>query len=199
MSTTTAQRSPSTSTHPYFTAPSPVSSVVPDLEPDEAWKENKKREIEDGFQSLIQDAKDRLEANMQALPFQKDSPEWISQRDTFFEEYQTERTSIRALAMDEFLHSVAQERVMRRMATGGSVNATVGQSVMEEQAAIYAQIQKSRRDSTAAPVPRSIIPRHLHRFGFHLAGACPESGGFAELSARSAQNDNRLGIDFFEQ
>lgn len=44
---------------------------------------------------------------------------------------------------------------MRRMATGGSVNATVGQSVMEEQAAIYAQIQKSRRDSTAAPVPQA--------------------------------------------
>ncbi|KAJ6571639.1 hypothetical protein B0H19DRAFT_936475, partial [Mycena capillaripes] len=109
------------------------AATVSDYEPDEAWKENKKQEIANGFQTMIQDAKDRLESKLQALPYPRDSPEWKAQREIFFAEYHAEQELIKALARDEFTHSLGQERLVRRMATGGSVNATVEKSVLEEQ------------------------------------------------------------------
>ncbi|KAJ6493002.1 hypothetical protein C8R45DRAFT_181546 [Mycena sanguinolenta] len=155
MSASTVPRSASTSAHsPYTTSPSPLSFPVSNVEPDEAWKEKKRREITDGMQPMIQDAKDRLEAKIQALD--KRSPEFAAQKEALFNEFQDESSSIKALAMEEFMHSVANERLMRGMTLPGvSVNATVMKSLEAEQEAIYAQIQKARRDSTTSSGPQA--------------------------------------------
>ncbi|KAJ7637255.1 hypothetical protein DFH06DRAFT_1002649, partial [Mycena polygramma] len=139
MATSTASRSASTSTHLHPT------SVGEDLEPDEAWKENKRQEIESLFADMIKEAKDRLESRVQALTVQMYSPEWMAQKDALVNEFNSEKEGIKNLAREEFAHSVAHERVVKRMATGGSVNATVEQAVLEEQHAIMAKIQKDRR------------------------------------------------------
>ncbi|KAF8189782.1 hypothetical protein K438DRAFT_931395 [Mycena galopus ATCC 62051] len=160
MSTSSVPRSASRTSNPPFTSPSPVPSPVSNLEPDEAWKEQKMREIEDGFQGMIKDAKDRLEASILALTAEKNSPEWEARKERLVEEFKVEKKFIQGLAHEEFMNSVATERFTRGMTiTGLSVNATVKQSLLEEQEAILAQIQKdkARRDSTAGPAPEPNI------------------------------------------
>ncbi|KAJ7336183.1 hypothetical protein DFH08DRAFT_283863 [Mycena albidolilacea] len=157
MSTSAAPRSAPRSVPPY-TTPSPVSSPVPDLEPDEAWIANKRIQIEAGFQSMIQDAKDRLERTLQALPFDRGDPEWDAKTKGFFKACQDEKDAIRQLAKEELENEIATERLMRGMTIAGlSVDATVKNSVMQEQEAILAMIERERRNSTAGSVSQANV------------------------------------------
>ncbi|KAJ7124561.1 hypothetical protein C8R46DRAFT_1147288 [Mycena filopes] len=146
MSTYTAQRpSPGLASFP---SQSPIS---PAYEPDEEWKAEKKKQIEEGMKTMIQEAKDRLEANMQALSERRDTREWLARRQELVAAFDEESDLLRALARDEFTERLQEERLVRRMTNGL-------QSVLDEQAAIYAQIQRqhARRDSTAEDDPANI-------------------------------------------
>ncbi|KAJ6590710.1 hypothetical protein DFH09DRAFT_209902 [Mycena vulgaris] len=148
----TAQRSASTSAYPHFTSPSPVSAFVPEDEPDDDWKASKRNEIEGGFQWMIQDAKDRLENKLQALTVKKESREWIAHKEVFVKEFHEETGSIRALAQEEFTHELAAERVTRRLTRGGQINPAKQESLVQQQEAILAQIQRENnrgKDSTS--------------------------------------------------
>ncbi|KAJ7509436.1 hypothetical protein B0H11DRAFT_2216356 [Mycena galericulata] len=152
MSTYTVPRSASTGVYPNFPSPSPVAA---EDEPDEEWKEKKRNEIENGFKDMIQEAKDRLEQNLQKVT-PKDSREYDERKAFYVKEFQQETANLKSLAKEEFTHALGQERVMRRLTRGGQINGTVKVSVVEEQEAILAQIKRDntrRRDSTLGPSP----------------------------------------------
>ncbi|KAJ7243173.1 hypothetical protein B0H12DRAFT_837236 [Mycena haematopus] len=160
MSTFAVPRSASTGTNPLLVSPGPLSPSMSDVEPDEAWKENRRQEIKISFQPMIQEAKDRLEGKLQASTLDRDSPEYAAQKEVFFNEYEEEENSIRRLAKEEFANSLANERVFRVMTLPGiSVNPTVKKSVEDEQEAIYAQIQKRRGSTTSSVTQASISPK----------------------------------------
>ncbi|CAK5274317.1 unnamed protein product [Mycena citricolor] len=153
-STSRLRPPPASTAYPTFTPP------IPDAEdePDDDWKALKRDEIQEEFQPMIQDAKDRLERSIQALPFSSGSAEHTSRKESLIKKFADESNDIRALANDEFLHRVARERVTRRMIRGGQINATVQGSLLEEQAAILAQIKREnkRRESTSADRPQVV-------------------------------------------
>ncbi|KAJ7727750.1 hypothetical protein B0H16DRAFT_249972 [Mycena metata] len=147
MSTYMAQRAGS-SPSPFPSLPSQTPVPLESPEPDDEWKANKRVEIENDFKPIIQDAKDRLEAGIKALAV--DSPDFAARKQELIEAYNVESDSIRNLAKEEFMVRLADERLLRRVTTGGTVNAEVKQSMVDQQAAILAQIQRNnRRDSTA--------------------------------------------------
>ncbi|KAJ7752468.1 hypothetical protein DFH07DRAFT_960562 [Mycena maculata] len=162
MSTYTASRSASTSAHSHLAFPvSPVSSPTPEDEPDDEWKTGKKHEIEHGLQDMIKEAKARLESNILALTAEKGSREFMEQKQACFQAFLEEKDSLKELAQEEFEHALGAERVMRRLTRGGQINATVQGSMMEEQAAILAQIERDntrRRDSTTGPSSNNSPP-----------------------------------------
>ncbi|KAJ7651508.1 hypothetical protein DFH06DRAFT_1299885 [Mycena polygramma] len=189
MATSTASGSPSTTAHLHPT------SVGEDLEPDDAWKESKKREIEAWFAPMVQEAKDRLEFQMQALKVPRHSLEWEAQRKIHSSEFEMETEGIRNLAKEEFAHSIARERALKRIAGGVFANVTVEQSMVEEQASIMAQIQKSR-DAMNVPTQRSTILSKPETKGAKIpvpAQGLPRSRSMAaSTGSRSSSTTARL-------
>ncbi|KAJ6516291.1 hypothetical protein C8R45DRAFT_959618 [Mycena sanguinolenta] len=100
------ERSPITPTADYY-----------DEEPDEEWKENRRKIIHNGFQDMIHDAKERLERILQSLLGMEDLEEEERERERLFfvEEFQSETQAIKVLAKEEFEHALARERLRRRL------------------------------------------------------------------------------------
>ncbi|KAJ7028001.1 hypothetical protein C8F04DRAFT_1120721 [Mycena alexandri] len=150
---TTRRRSASTG--PLLSLPAQRRVPLESPEPDEEWKSNKRVEIENDFKPIIQDAKDRFEAGMHALT--RDSPDYAARRGELIEAYDVECDSIRNLAREEFMVRLADERLLRRVTTGGIVNANVKQSMVDQQAAVLAQIQRNNRRNSTPPVAQADI------------------------------------------
>ncbi|KAJ7122836.1 hypothetical protein C8R44DRAFT_784663 [Mycena epipterygia] len=93
---------------------SPISPPAEyEEEPDEEWKEHRRQIIEDGFKSMIQEAKDRLERNIQSIRGLGDQEE--PERERLVAEFRSEAAAIKSLAKDEFEVALQRERLMRRL------------------------------------------------------------------------------------
>ncbi|KAJ7604238.1 hypothetical protein FB45DRAFT_769540, partial [Roridomyces roridus] len=116
--------------HPHAASASPT---LPEDEPDEEWKENMKAQIGLGFQNMIADAKARLEANMKSITVDPRSAEYNELKDLYFNEFHKEKAGIQDFAREEFQHALGNERVMRRLSRGGTIDNTVLGSMVQEQ------------------------------------------------------------------
>jgi hypothetical protein len=128
---------------------------VAKYEPDDEWKESLRTTIQIGFQPLIQEAQERLEAELQELN-EKGLLSESPARALCLRKFQEEAASIRKLAREQFEADLAKERVANRLALGGPVSPTVLAGLEQEQSGIWERIQRSL--PTAGPTSSSRSP-----------------------------------------
>ncbi|RDB18405.1 Serine/threonine-protein kinase STY8 [Hypsizygus marmoreus] len=88
------------------------SSDNSDIEPDQAWKDALKQEIEDGLKSMVEDAKKNLNDELAKAPVS------VEERERVTAEYHHAMSSIRTIATDVFRDHLERERQERRWAAG---------------------------------------------------------------------------------
>ncbi|KAJ3504293.1 hypothetical protein NLJ89_g8008 [Agrocybe chaxingu] len=95
------------STRPPY-APSSLPSLrkldAADFEPDEQWKTQLKKRIEEGLQSMVQEAKDNQDAEL------KKAPVGVEARMRLAEEYKQAMSNIKQLATDQYQQELDRER-----------------------------------------------------------------------------------------
>jgi hypothetical protein len=119
---------------------------VSDLEPDDAWKENKKQEIEKRLGGRLQAARERREARIQALALERNSPGKKTQEKQILEDYRDDKEVLMALAQKAFTEALMSEREIRRLSAGAAVEPT-----------ILARTQKARNNSKGFIFPIYLV------------------------------------------
>ncbi|RDB27545.1 hypothetical protein Hypma_003819 [Hypsizygus marmoreus] len=132
-----------------------------DVEPDKAWKDALKQEIEDGLKSMVQDAKKNLSDELAKAPVS------VEERERLTAEYHQAMSNIRAIATEAFRDQLERERQERRWAAGQPLLPQWNEALKKEQQDIMdaikiaSQKQKeaaSSNSQTANPPPSDARP-----------------------------------------
>ncbi|EIW77109.1 hypothetical protein CONPUDRAFT_168122 [Coniophora puteana RWD-64-598 SS2] len=118
-------------------------------EPDGAWKEKLRREIEKNLGSMVEAAKQNRQAKLSAGQVSPD------QRGSLDREYKATMETIRRLAEGQFRDAVERERVERKWASGDAIDGNWSDALVKEQQAILDNIEKEKTQSGGG-VQRSI-------------------------------------------
>ncbi|KAF8999178.1 hypothetical protein BDQ17DRAFT_1183037, partial [Cyathus striatus] len=98
-----------------------------DIEPDEEWKARLKRSIEEGLQSMVEDAKDNLEESLRQTGISDED------RDRFKADYAHIMRNVRKLATESYHAELERERNERRWAAGIPVSSGWTHALQQEQ------------------------------------------------------------------
>ena len=132
-----------------------------DCEPDDAWKENLKKKIEEGLQSMVADAKQNHSNELSMAPD-------TEARIRLEAEYQEAMKTIKGVASDQFKLELERERNQRRWTAGVPITPAWTQYFHQEQQNIMNSIKQSNQTDnssvrTASESPteerRSTIPK----------------------------------------
>ena len=133
-----------------------------DYEPDEEWKVQLRKRIEEGLQSMVADAKENQAAELKKAP---DTPETRMRLEA---DYKQAMQTIKALASEQYQLELDRERNQRRWTAGVPMNPGWTQYFREEQQNIMNSIKQSSNQTdnsvrTASRSPteerRSAIPK----------------------------------------
>ncbi|KAH7882459.1 hypothetical protein F5I97DRAFT_1961905, partial [Phlebopus sp. FC_14] len=127
--------------------------LPPDLEPDEDWKDRLRAEIEDGFRSMYDEARQSLADELAKRVVSAEEREEISK------EHVTTIQNIRKLAAEQFNAALERERQERRWAAGEQLDRAWSEGMIKEQQAILDRIEKERKmKATQLPLPQPRPP-----------------------------------------
>ena len=151
----------SMSTVPEFAPSSTTTSNGVDFEPDNAWKENLRRRVEEGLQSMVADAKENHATELSKAP---GTTEALIRLET---DYNEAMKTIRGLANEQYNYELDRERNHRRWTAGVPMTPIWTQYFRQEQQNIMNSIKQSNqsdnsfRTSSESPTEErsSIIPR----------------------------------------
>ena len=149
--------------------PSSTTSNGVDCEPDIAWKENLRKRIEEGLQSMVADAKENHAAGLSKAP---DTAEAHMRLEVDFREAMQ---TIKSLASEQYKLELDRERNQRRWTAGVPMTPGWSQFFLQEQQIIMNNIKQSnqtdnsvrtasespteeRRSSAAIPKPSNEHP-----------------------------------------
>ena len=132
-----------------------------DCEPDDAWKENLRKRIEEGLQSMVADAKENHATELSKAP---DTPE---ARIRLEADYKDAMQTIKSLASEQYKLELDRERNQRRWTAGVPMTPGWSQYFRQEQQNIMNSIKQSNQTDnsvrTASESPteerRSAIPK----------------------------------------
>ena len=128
-----------------------------DFEPDDAWKDELRKRIEEGFQSMVADKKDNYASELSKAP---DTPEVRRLLDA---DYNQATQTIRGLALEQYKLELDRERNQRRWMAGIPMAPGWTQYFRQEQQDIMNSIKQSNQIRTATGSPteerRSAIPK----------------------------------------
>ena len=140
---------------PYLDSPNPTALKpdAADYEPDDLWKHQLKKRIEESLQSMVKDVKES-----QAAQLRKEvvTPET---RMRLEEEYKLAMANIKALANDQYLLDLDRERNQRRWLSGAPVDAEWGRILAEEQQNIMNTIKNNQDDKPSSPTDERNPPQ----------------------------------------
>ncbi|KAG6906101.1 hypothetical protein DXG01_015930 [Tephrocybe rancida] len=127
------------------------TGIAAELEPDKAWKDALQAKIEDGMATMVEDAKNSLQSELDKGPVSEERREALTQ------EYQRTMHILRALAQDTFAVELERERQERRWAAGVDMTPTWNDALVQEQQDIMNRIKGVQKDSqspsTTEPLP----------------------------------------------
>jgi hypothetical protein len=132
-----------------------------DCEPDDAWKQNLRKEIEEGLQSMVADAKENHATELSKAPV---TPEACMRLEA---DYQQAMQTIKGLASEQYKIELDRERNQRRWTAGVPMTPGWSQYFRQEQQNIMNSIKQSNQTDnsvrTASESPteerRSAIPK----------------------------------------
>ena len=132
-----------------------------DCEPDDAWKQNLRKRIEEGLQSMVADAKENHATELSKAP---DTPEARTHLEA---EYSEAMQTIKSLALEQYKLELGRERNQRRWTAGVPMTPGWSQIFRQEQQNIMNSIKQSNQTDnsvrTASESPteerRSSIPK----------------------------------------
>ena len=110
-----------------------------DCEPDDEWKQNLRKKIEEGLQSMVEDAGESHAIEMIKAP---DTPEI---RKLLEDDYEDAMQTIRNLAADQFKLELDLERNQRRWTAGVPLTPDWSRFIRQEQQNIMNNIKQSNR------------------------------------------------------
>ncbi|KAH7921170.1 hypothetical protein BV22DRAFT_748473 [Leucogyrophana mollusca] len=118
---------------------------APDVEPDDLWKSRLKQEIEDGLQSMVDEAKQSFAAKLARAPVDAEERELLA------DDHLATMKNIRQLAEEQFRAALERERQERRWGAGQQLDSDWKDAMIKEQQAILDRIEKERNRDKAAP------------------------------------------------
>ena len=133
-----------------------------DCEPDDEWKEQLRKRIEEGLQSMVTDAKENLAAEL------RKAPDTLETRMRLEADYKQAMQTIRSLASEQYQLELDRERNQRRWTAGVPMSAAWTHYFQDEQQNIMNSIKQSSNQTdnpvrTASESPteerRSAIPK----------------------------------------
>jgi len=127
---------------PSYTSSSRKGDAL-DLEPDKAWKDTLKAQIEEGLLSMVTDAKKNLQDQLDKEPVS------VTRREHLNREYTEAMKNIRALADETFLMQLERERQERKWASDESTLPLWKSALVEEQQDIMDRIKGSQKESSS--------------------------------------------------
>ncbi|KAG6907571.1 hypothetical protein DXG01_008408 [Tephrocybe rancida] len=200
--------------------PSPVhTGIAAELEPDIAWKDALRAKIEDDMATMVEDAKKRLQSELNK------GPASVERREILIQEYQRTMNTLRALAQNTFGVELEQERQERRWANDALVqeqqdimnrikgvqNGSQSSSTTKPPAV---QLTEARPIKRASPVPvtspampddsdmatqeparerREVLPRGLERLLREGSISVPQPSPALHASSSSSSPKPRTG------
>ncbi|KAG6903967.1 hypothetical protein DXG01_013591, partial [Tephrocybe rancida] len=117
------------------------TGIAAELEPDKAWKDALRAKIEDGMATMVDNAKKRLQSELNKGPVSDERREALTQ------EYQRTMHTLRALAQDTFGVELERERQERRWAAGLDMTPTWNDALVQEQQDIMNRIKGAQKGS----------------------------------------------------
>jgi hypothetical protein len=126
-----------TSSAPAFKTPQDNEA----LEPDEEWRDNLRKTIQQGIQSMIDDAKKSRDESLHKAPVNEE------ERDRIAKDHMETLDNIRRLANEQFASALERERVERRWAANQPVDPKWEKVLAMEQQAIMDNIKKDDAQS----------------------------------------------------
>ncbi|KAK7467608.1 hypothetical protein VKT23_004661 [Stygiomarasmius scandens] len=114
------------------------------FEPDDQWKKDLKKRIEDNLSGMLQDAKDLLESNLHKFP---------NRRTILENDFNKTLDNIRKLADDAYREELERERQERRWAMGAELNPAWKESIEKEQQAIMDMIKSGQTNASESQSP----------------------------------------------
>ena len=140
---------------PYLDSPNPTALKpdAADYEPDDQWKHQLKKRIEESVESMVKDVKEN-----QAAQLRKEvvTPET---RMRLEEEYKLAMANIKGLANDQYLLELDRERNQRRWLRGAPVSPEWGRILAEEQQSIMNTIKNNQDDKAPSPTDERNPPQ----------------------------------------
>jgi predicted secreted protein len=145
-----------------------------DLEPDEEWKRNLKKDIEQSFKSMIQEARDHHQVRLK---------EGTVSQERLDLEYKQTLHNIKALAEEQYLRALMKERNERRWISGVQMLPGWNDILHEEQQKIMNGIQTNHSDNPACAAESPTDERDTNgSLPSSAAASAPRHGSESQLS-----------------
>ncbi|KAG5641344.1 hypothetical protein DXG03_005457 [Asterophora parasitica] len=173
---------------------SPPRGDVFDNEPDKAWKDALKAQIEEGLSSMVADAKKNMQDE---LDKEVVTPH---RRDELTREYNAAMKNIRDLAEDTFQVELERERQERRWASGKEMLPQWTEALKQEQQDIMDRIKGSQKELAPSstvqppeetPPPEPTVPTEVHSRGPIPVEIPPELAEKRERQRRDEEERTR--------
>jgi hypothetical protein len=123
-----------------------IRNVIPDLEPDDAWKQNLRDEIELGLSSMVADAKRMRDSQLKEAPVDEVKRNFLS------EQHIEAMKNIRRIAVAQFDDALDRERYLRRWSHGLEGQDEFNDALVKEQQSILDNIKGQTDRSRTNPL-----------------------------------------------
>lgn len=126
-----------------------VPSINPDdsdFEPDDIWKRQLRKRIEDSLASMIKDVKDNQENRLRKEVVTEHTRLQIE------DEYKQAMVNIKSIATDQYRQELDRERNQRRWTAGKPINPEWTRILAEEQQSIMNTIKQNQDSATSQPI-----------------------------------------------
>ncbi|EIW77102.1 hypothetical protein CONPUDRAFT_146186 [Coniophora puteana RWD-64-598 SS2] len=137
---TAASRAPRPLATKHASAAHTHATAHAELEPDDAWKQRLRRDIEESLRSMVAAAKQHVQAKLDAHPSARNA----ERRDVIANEHHAAMKTIRTLAEEQYRIALARERAERQWAAGQPIDEDWADALAQEQHAIMARIERER-------------------------------------------------------
>src|ERR1700722_1951782 len=115
---------------------SDTRNAPPDLEPDDEWKQEMRKDIENGLRSMVDDAKRVLNQELEAAVVDE------TRRNFLTAQHLETMKTIRGIAMTQFDDALKRERRLRRWSHGLEMDDELNEALVKEQQYILDNIKK---------------------------------------------------------
>src|SRR5271170_4378049 len=115
---------------------SDTRNALPDLEPDDEWKQKMRKDIENGLRSMVDDAKRVLNQELEAAVVDE------TRRNFLTAQHLDTMKNIRGIAISQFEDALKRERRLRRWSHGLEMDDELNEALVKEQQYILDNIKK---------------------------------------------------------